>query len=94
MMAVAGGTLPQVSAGGQVDMTLHQVNGDGAGPYTCEVDMTGTGQNFQSATVTQQVPGRNSRSRQGAETDFVCPYTLSFHDPANLPSASHRSDAG
>ena len=32
-----GGTLPQVTQGGELQMTLHQVNSDGAGPYTCMV---------------------------------------------------------
>jgi hypothetical protein len=32
-----GGTLPQITPGGEVQMTLHQVNADGAGPYTCMV---------------------------------------------------------
>ncbi|PGH19443.1 hypothetical protein AJ80_03944 [Polytolypa hystricis UAMH7299] len=43
VMDLNGGTLPQVSPGGQVQMTLHQVNADGAGPYTCMIDSTGTG---------------------------------------------------
>ncbi len=37
ILAENGGTLPQVTPGGEVQMTLHQVNGDGAGPYTCMV---------------------------------------------------------
>lgn len=31
IMAETGSELPQVSAGGQLEMTLHQVNADGAG---------------------------------------------------------------
>lgn len=31
IMAETGQMLPQVSAGGSIDMTLHQVNGDGGG---------------------------------------------------------------
>lgn len=34
MMAETGTMLPQISAGGSVDMTLHQVNGDGGGEYS------------------------------------------------------------
>jgi hypothetical protein len=41
-----GATLPQITPGGTVSMTLHQVNGDGAGPYTCMMDATGTGEWF------------------------------------------------
>jgi hypothetical protein len=50
-------------------MTIHQINGDGAGPYTCEMDATGTGNNFVAMQVVTNVPGRNGRS--GARTtDF------------------------
>lgn len=43
MLAANGGQMPQISAGGMVMMTLHQVNGDGAGPYECMIDSTGAG---------------------------------------------------
>jgi Egh16-like virulence factor len=43
MLAANGGQMPQISAGGMVMMTLHQVNGDGAGPYDCMIDSTGAG---------------------------------------------------
>jgi hypothetical protein len=36
IMDITGDELPQVSQGGQLSMTVHQVNADGAGPYTCE----------------------------------------------------------
>jgi hypothetical protein len=57
VMQLNGGTLPQVSAGGQVMMTVHQVNSDGAGPYKCMIDATGTGTNWQPITVTQNLEG-------------------------------------
>ncbi|KAL5493027.1 hypothetical protein ACEPAI_4475 [Sanghuangporus weigelae] len=66
--AVAAG-LPAAAADGTVTMTLHQVNGDGAGPYTCEVSTDATGADFAAMTVTTNVPGRNSRSNAKA-TDF------------------------
>ena len=72
MLAVPGNSMPQIAPGGTVSMTIHQVNGDGAGPYTCEMDATGTGANFQPMTVTTQVPGKNSRSQAKAQ-DFVSP---------------------
>ncbi len=43
ILAESGGVLPQISAGGEVQMTLHQVNADGAGPYTCMINNDGTG---------------------------------------------------
>jgi Egh16-like virulence factor len=37
VMQQNGGQLPQISPGGMISMTLHQVNADGAGPYTCKL---------------------------------------------------------
>ncbi|EJD46812.1 hypothetical protein AURDEDRAFT_113635 [Auricularia subglabra TFB-10046 SS5] len=54
--AVADG-LPTADADGQVGMTLHQVNQDGAGPYTCEVSADGSGEDFRAMDVVKQVPG-------------------------------------
>ena len=51
-------------------MTLHQVNGDGAGPYECMIDSTGAGTQWTAMQVTTNVPGTNSRSKAKA-TDFV-----------------------
>ncbi|ORY09978.1 hypothetical protein BCR34DRAFT_358912 [Clohesyomyces aquaticus] len=64
VMAMMGGTLPQVSAGGELSMTLHQVNADGAGPYTCMIDATGTGTQWTAIQVTQNVEG-SARGRNG-----------------------------
>jgi len=66
--AVASG-LPSAAADGTVTMTLHQVNGDGAGPYNCVVSTDATGSSFIAMTVTTNVPGENSRSNAKA-TDF------------------------
>ncbi|CAG8957698.1 hypothetical protein HYFRA_00000033 [Hymenoscyphus fraxineus] len=68
-MLAANPQMPQVSQGGSLMMTLHQVNGDGAGPYDCMIDSTGTGTQWQKVQVTQNVPGTNSRSKAKA-TDF------------------------
>jgi hypothetical protein len=43
IMELSGDELPQITPGGEVQMTLHQVNGDGAGPYTCMINDDGTG---------------------------------------------------
>jgi len=77
--AVTSG-LPQVSAGGQLTMTLHQINADGAGPYTCMIDMTGTGQSFQQLVVTSNVPGNRGNRIAGSLTDF----SLVAAMPANM----------
>lgn len=79
IMAETGDQLPQVSQGGEVSMTLHQVNADGGGPYTCMINDDGTGQNWQDIQVTDNVPGRNSNNRVSLFTScFVLPsYDLS-----------------
>lgn len=70
IMAETGSQLPQVTAGGSVSMTLHQVNADGGGPYTCAINADGTGAQWTDIKVTTTPPGQNSRNRQGAATDF------------------------
>ncbi|KAJ7736450.1 hypothetical protein B0H16DRAFT_1664834 [Mycena metata] len=57
LAAASQAGLPTAAADGSVTMTLHQVNGDGAGPYTCDVSGDG-------------VPGKNGRSKAKA-TDFA-----------------------
>jgi hypothetical protein len=64
------GALPSCSSDGIIAMTFHQVNGDGAGPLTADIDYTSGGSDpsaFQQATVLQNVPGTNSRSGARAQ---------------------------
>ncbi|KAJ6473326.1 hypothetical protein DFH09DRAFT_1380280 [Mycena vulgaris] len=61
--------LPTAAADGSVTMTLHQVNQDGAGPYTCDVSGDG-GNTFQAATVTTNVPGAIAGLSFAAAKDF------------------------
>ncbi|KAJ7106617.1 hypothetical protein C8R44DRAFT_714955 [Mycena epipterygia] len=65
LAAASSAGLPTAAADGSVTMTLHQVNGDGAGPYTCDVSGDG-GNTWQAATVTTQVAGKNGRSNAKA----------------------------
>jgi hypothetical protein len=74
-----GGTLPQVTAGGSLSMTLHQVNADGAGPYTCQISTDATGNTFTTLQATTQVPGNNGVSSANNQ-DF--PLVVSL--PSNL----------
>ncbi|RPA74093.1 hypothetical protein BJ508DRAFT_333395 [Ascobolus immersus RN42] len=74
------GGLPQVTAGGQLSMTLHQINADGAGPYRCTLDQTGTGQNFQNVEVATNVPGFLGLSLGNSATDLPLVVTM----PAGL----------
>ncbi|KAK4084819.1 hypothetical protein Purlil1_10225 [Purpureocillium lilacinum] len=53
----------QVKSGSNVTVTVHQVNADGAGPYTCDLDETSnTGKITHNLTVTNNVPGINGLS--------------------------------
>jgi hypothetical protein len=78
-MANMGNQLPQVTSGGSLMMTVHQVNGDGAGPYSCQMNADGTAQTWTDVQVDTNVPGRNSRS-QAKATDFP----LKVQMPANM----------
>ncbi|KAI4603624.1 hypothetical protein KJ359_003440 [Pestalotiopsis sp. 9143b] len=70
IMAESGDQLPQVTPGGEVTMTLHQVNADGGGPYTCMMSSDATGAQWTDIQVTQSPPGQNSRFKDGAMSDF------------------------
>ncbi|KAI0889591.1 uncharacterized protein GGS22DRAFT_1570 [Annulohypoxylon maeteangense] len=104
IMAMTGDSLPQVTAGGQVKMTLHQVNADGAGPYTCMISADASGQDWTDIKVTQSPPGKNSRDRDGNETDFpltaaipagqTCTGTVAGQDNACLVRCQNGARAG
>jgi len=66
--------LPTASDSGEISMTFHQVNQDGAGPLTAQIDATSGGTDaaaFQDAQVTQNVPGIGIGGLSAAQTtDF------------------------
>ncbi|KAJ1307390.1 hypothetical protein OPQ81_001495 [Rhizoctonia solani] len=70
MEAAASAGLPAAGEDGTVTMTIHQVNGDGAGPYECGVSADGSGKSFAAMKVVTNVPGQNSRSNAKAQ-DFA-----------------------
>lgn len=52
--------MPTTSDSGEITMTFHQINQDGAGPLTAQIDATSGGKDpaaFKEAEVTQNVPG-------------------------------------
>ncbi|KAF4633903.1 hypothetical protein G7Y89_g4209 [Cudoniella acicularis] len=58
--AGASSSLPTTSDFGEIHMTLHQINQDGARPFTAMVDGTSGGTDpaaFKNAQVTQNIPG-------------------------------------
>lgn len=63
IMTMTGDMLPQVAAGGEIQMTVHQVNGDGAGPYACMINTDATAAQWTDIQVTQNVPGEAGRNR-------------------------------
>ncbi|KAI5855115.1 hypothetical protein GGS23DRAFT_618956 [Durotheca rogersii] len=66
--ALAGGAVTQVKRGSQVKVTIHQVNADGAGPYTCDlVEAGNNGVITQNLTVENNVPGVNGFSQAKTE---------------------------
>lgn len=78
IMAETGDMLPQVTPGGQIQMTVHQVNGDGAGPYSCMVNADGTASTWTDIDVTTNVPGQNGRNRVSSSS---FPYRLPTPSP-------------
>ncbi|OAA62156.1 hypothetical protein ISF_05165 [Cordyceps fumosorosea ARSEF 2679] len=70
IMAETGDSLPQVTPGGALTMTLHQVNADGAGPYTCMINADGSGTTWDNIQVTQNVAGnQRGRNNDGNASD-------------------------
>ncbi|ROW04722.1 hypothetical protein VMCG_04875 [Cytospora schulzeri] len=76
--ALAANSVTQVKAGSKLTVTIHQVNADGAGPFTCDMDPTGNtlGATGQTALeVTNNVPGTNGFS-QAKTQDFNITVTM------------------
>ncbi|KAB8299874.1 hypothetical protein EYC80_000120 [Monilinia laxa] len=68
--ALAANSVTQVKAGTKMTVTIHQVNADGAGPYSCDLDQTSNaGIISRNLTVTNNVPGVNGLS-QAKTQDF------------------------
>ncbi|KAK3904076.1 hypothetical protein C8A05DRAFT_42812 [Staphylotrichum tortipilum] len=104
ILAETGDSLPQVTPGGEVQMTLHQVNGDGAGPFSCEINADGTAKTWTDIQVTTQVDGRNGRNNDGAKTDHplaaaipagqTCTGTVAGQDNVCLVRCMNKARAG
>ncbi|CAE6501092.1 unnamed protein product [Rhizoctonia solani] len=82
MEAAASNGMPSATASGEIQMTLHQINQDGAGPYTCDVSADG-GNNFQAAKVTKNVPGAFLGLSAATAEDFP----LNVQMPAGMQCA-------
>lgn len=78
IMAETGDMLPQVTPGGEIQMTIHQINGDGAGPYECMVNADGTAATWTNIQVTTNVPGQNGRNRVSKTLPNFIPLDISL----------------
>lgn len=87
--ALAANQVTQVKSGSQLTVTIHQVNADGAGPFTCDMDPTGNSLGATGQTqlqVTNNVPGVNGFS-QAKTQDFNITVTM----PTNLNCTGGKS---
>ncbi|CAP64829.1 uncharacterized protein PODANS_5_3780 [Podospora anserina S mat+] len=74
--ALAEGAVTAVRQGSSVDVTIHQVNADGAGPYTCDLDEgSNSGIMSHELVVSNNIPGQNGLS-QAAEQEFTITVTM------------------
>ncbi|EHL02677.1 hypothetical protein GLAREA_02100 [Glarea lozoyensis ATCC 20868] len=90
--AGASDGLPTTSDSGEITMTLHQINQDGAGPFTAMVDATSGGTDpaaFKTAEVTQNVPGLVAGISATTTTDFPVKVQM----PAGMTCSGTVGDA-
>ena len=91
IMTMTGDMLPQVAAGGEIQMTVHQVNGDGAGPYSCMINTDATAAEWTDIQVTQNVPGEAGRNRVSDPPNIISRQTrmiLTLDSRTVLPPTS------
>ncbi|ORZ38461.1 hypothetical protein BCR44DRAFT_1387630, partial [Catenaria anguillulae PL171] len=62
------GAFPLVAPGQPMTLVLHQVNADGAGPYTCQISASASGRDFVNIPVLTNVPGVNGISAATGKT--------------------------
>jgi len=63
LQVATGSGLASTDADGKLNMTLFQVNADGAGPYVCEFSSDATGKTFEPMTTVTDVPGTKGLSK-------------------------------
>ncbi|KIY61558.1 hypothetical protein CYLTODRAFT_362718, partial [Cylindrobasidium torrendii FP15055 ss-10] len=61
----SGGSLPTLNADEIMEITFHQVNADGGGPFVAMVNSDVTGKDLTVTAAMQQVPGVNGLLRGG-----------------------------
>ncbi|KAJ9626195.1 hypothetical protein H2203_003827 [Taxawa tesnikishii (nom. ined.)] len=77
---LAKNRITTVTKGSTLSVTIHQVNADGAGPYSCDLDQSSNANvQFVPLKVSNNVPGVNGLS-QAKEQDF----TIKVQLPDNM----------
>ncbi|KAI9144883.1 hypothetical protein BKA69DRAFT_1051911 [Paraphysoderma sedebokerense] len=61
--ASASGNYASVTAGKTMKLTMYQVNGDGAGPYTCQLSTSLDAKFNQELTIVQNAPGKKGNNK-------------------------------
>ncbi|KAH9926268.1 uncharacterized protein BXZ73DRAFT_102951 [Epithele typhae] len=64
-ISAAFGGLPSIPSNGSLSFTVHQVNADGGGPFTAELNTDATAKTFTALTVSLQPPGVNGVLHNG-----------------------------
>ncbi|EKD12544.1 uncharacterized protein L3040_004082 [Drepanopeziza brunnea f. sp. 'multigermtubi'] len=85
--------LPTTDDNGMISMTIHQVNQDGAGPFSAMVDPTSGGTDaaaFKPATMPQNVPGIGIA---GISTAAVMDFPAKMQMPAGMTCSGTIGDA-
>ncbi|KKA29410.1 hypothetical protein TD95_004063 [Thielaviopsis punctulata] len=86
--ALSAKAVTQAKPGDKVTVTIHQVNSDGAGPYVCDMDMTGNTLGVSGQTpleVENNVPGVNGFSQAKTQNFNI---TVTMPDNMNCTGAS------
>lgn len=68
--ALVANAVTSVTKGSTIEVTVHQVNADGAGPYFCDLDTTGNARRLVGQVplnITNNVPGVNGFSQAKAQ---------------------------
>ncbi|KAH6680075.1 hypothetical protein F5X68DRAFT_33924 [Plectosphaerella plurivora] len=80
--ALVANAVTSVTKGSTVEITVHQVNADGAGPYFCDLDTTGNARRLVGQVplnITNNVPGVNGFSQAKAQQ-----FTMTVTLPADM----------
>lgn len=66
------GQIAQALSPGKLSIVLHQISGNGNGPYTCAVDSTATAQkgSWKKIVISKQVPGQSPVANGVTTTPF------------------------